>query len=86
MGSSSLIFRAPLYREGLQSLASTKSIVVAPDAWPFDYNGICPEFRCLFLNSPIHCIFCRNRCSEATHGSHNGERSGWLPEKYLNVG
>jgi hypothetical protein len=37
----SLIFRAPSDCKGLQSFASTKSIIVAPDAWPFDYNRLC---------------------------------------------
>ena len=32
---------APPYCEGLESLASAKSIVVPSDARSFDYNGIC---------------------------------------------
>ena len=86
MRSSSLVFCAPSYCKGLQSFASTKSIIVAPDAWPFDYNRMCSKFRRLLLRSAIHRILCRNRCSEAAYGSHNGEWSGWLPEEYLDVG
>ena len=40
MGSTSLIFRSPPYCEGLQSLASTESIIVSSDAWPFNYDAI----------------------------------------------
>ena len=36
MRSTSLMFYAPPYCEGLQSLASTESIVVSSDARPFD--------------------------------------------------
>ena len=64
----SLKFRAPPYCESLQSLASTKSIIVCSDARPFNYDGIRSQFRCLFLNSAVHCIFCRNRCSERATG------------------
>ena len=85
MGSTSLIFRAPPYCEGLQSLASTKSIIVWPDARPVNYDGIRSQFGCLFLNSTIHCIFRRNRCSDATYRSHHGKGPGWLSKEYLDV-
>jgi hypothetical protein len=82
----SLMLCAAPYCEGLQSLASAKSIVVPSDARSFDYNGICSEFRCFLLNSAIHCIFCRKRCSERAYWANYGERSGWFSKEYLDVG
>ena len=86
MRSTSLILCAPLYCEGLQSLASTKSIVVPSDARPFNDNGIRSQFRCLFLNGPIHCIFCCDRCSKRAYRSYHGKWPGWLSKEYLDLG
>ena len=85
MRSTSLVLCAPPYCEGLQSLASTKPIVVPSDARPFNDDGIRSQFRCLFLNSTIHCIFCRNRCSERAYRSDHGKGPSWLSKKYLDV-
>jgi hypothetical protein len=83
--STSLVICAPPYCEGLQSLASTNSIIVWSDARPFNYDGIRSQFCCLFLNSTIHCIFCRNRCSERAYWSDHGKWPSWLSKKYLDV-
>ena len=80
MGSTSLIFCAPPYCEGLQSLASTKSIVVPSDAQPFDYNGIRPQFKssiCASRKEGVAAYVWRLISSFLTISSTVGSKSTW---------